>query len=256
METKNIVRTILICAVAMLALVSCDAFLGTVVGETKSYEYGDSFIPTDLTIEINAAEIKIERGDKFLITSNLKYLEVTESDGKVIAKEQGNRTGRDTSGAFFTLCLPEGVHLDALTIKIGAADFRADTLSAGSVVINVGAGSVTIDSLTATSNAKIDGGAGKITIGSGSLKNLEATMGAGELALTTGIVGSGKLDMGVGKATLNLCGDSSEYTVEMNKGVGSITYNGKAIDGNRTVGIGDTEVEINGGVGSIIVNTD
>lgn len=261
METKNIVKIAIICLAATLVLASCDVFAfmgenGSVVGETKNYEYGEDFIPTDLTLEINAARIIIERGEKFFITSNLKYLEVTESEGAVIAKEQGDRTGRDTNEAFFTLYLPEGVRLDTLTVKIGAADLKADILSAGSVVITVGAGSVTIDSLTATSDAKIEGGAGKVTVGSGSLNELEANMGTGELTLTAEIVGSGELELGVGKATLNLKGDPDGYTVEMTKGLGSITYNGKSIDGNRTVGIGDTEVKINGGVGSIIVNTD
>ena len=261
METKNIIKTTIICLVATLAFVSCGVFSfmgknGSVVGETKNYEYGEDFSPKSLTLEINAAEIRIEQGEKFLITSNLKYLEVTESEGSVVAKEQGNSSGRDSNGAFFTLCLPEGVSLDNLTVKIGAAAFHADSLSAGRVEINVGAGSLTVESLVATESAKIEGGAGKITVGAGSLKELEATIGAGELTLTFEIVGSGELDLGVGKATLNLLGDPEGYTVEMKKGIGSITFNGKSIDGNRTVGVGDTEVEINGGIGSIIVNTD
>lgn len=94
---------------------------------------------------------------------------------------------------------------------------------------------------------------GRRSSGGGSLRDLQLDMGAGELSLTGVIVGEGELNLGVGQVRLNLLGGFDKYTVEMNKGIGDLIFNGESING-RTVGNGATEIEINGGIGSITVN--
>ena len=225
------------------------------VGETESYDFGADFLPSSLEIEVGGAEIRIEQGDKFLVESNLKYLEVTNRVEGVLVREKKHPSS-DYEGAFLTIYIPEGVSFGELDITTGAGTLYAKSLSAEVIDFELGAGEVIIDSLVATREASIEGGAGKVTIGGGSLRDLDLAMGVGELDLTTEIVGEGELALGVGQATLRLIGDPDSYTLKMNKGIGDITYNGSSVGVNQIIGIGATEVKIDGGIGSITIFTE
>ncbi len=245
----------IIVVVATVGLIIGVDSMGSAVGEEQNYEFGEDFLPTDLEIEIGGADVRIEQGEKFLVKSNLKYLNVRSFEGKATIKER-THSHSDYENAFLTIYLPEGVSLTELQIKTGAGRFYAESLSAEVVDLEFGAGEVTIDKLVATKDANIEGGAGKITIGDGSLRNLELVMGVGELALTTEIVGEGELVLGVGQTTLNILGLSDSYTFKMTKGIGDMTFNGSSVGQSTVIGNGTTEVEIVGGIGSISLITE
>lgn len=255
----SIVLSVLITIGAVFATIwlmgSIIGRMTSAVGETESYDFGADFVPSSLEIEVGGAEIRIEQGDKFLVESNLKYLEVTDRVGGVLVKEKKHWSS-DYEGAFLTVYIPDGISFGELDITTGAGTFYARSLSAEVIDFEFGAGEVIIDSLVATREANIEGGAGKVTVGGGSLRNLELGMGVGELDLTTQILGEGELDLGIGHVTIHLTGDPDEYALNMNKGIGDVTFNGEEISGGKTVGSGPVFVEINGGIGSITIFTE
>ncbi len=256
-ESKNVIKYILItAAVVLLILSTCMLvnFCGrmvSVVGEEWSYEPESFTDIKSLEIELGAGEIKFLKGEKFLVVSNITDIDISGGVRTVIKEKK--RLASDYKGAFFTVYIPEGLSLIELEITTGAGVFYADKLSAEVIDFDFGAGEAVIDELTADKSADIDAGAGDVTIGGGRLHNLQLSMGVGELCLSAEISGEGEVDLGVGEANITLLGGESAYTVEMNKGVGSITLNGENVSGNRTVGTGDNHIEINGGVGEINV---
>ena len=222
-------------------------------GDTWRYEPEDYSDISSLRLELGAGEIKIEQGDRFLIVTNLKYVDVKMKGGELLISER-THAASDYKDAFFTMYIPENMSFTDLEIFTGAGVFNADSLSAEVINFVFGAGEVNIGELNATHSAEINGGAGEITIGGGTLRNLCFNMGVGQLNLSSHIYGDGELNLGVGEVNITLLGGRDEYTAEVNRGVGDISIDGKSISESKTVGMGDNFVEINGGVGSVNID--
>ncbi len=240
---------------ALLLIVSLISGLlglgGPAVGESKTYEV-EGQIKT-LEVEISAADFRIVKGESFFVESNLKKLTFRQSGDRLVLNEN-RRGGKNYDGAFLTIYIPDGTVFTEIDITTGAGRFTADQLSAEKLDMEFGAGEVNIGELNATSEADIEGGAGQITIGGGSLNDLNFDMGVGELNITSLITGNSELNLGVGEVKITLIGSREEYTVEINKGIGSVRFDGEGLSTEKTMGNGQNGVEINGGIGSIEID--
>lgn len=234
-------------------LLSATSLLGVfhatdaVLEENKVYQVQPGI--RSLDIRINAADVTIRQAEGFSVESNLKYLSVAENDGALVIKEEKKYAATYTD-AVLTLCVPAGTEFEKVNITTGAAKLTADTLSAKSLKLQLGAGDVSIGNLNAWTEADIEGGAGRITVAGGILNDLDLEMGAGELNLTAALLGDSDLALGVGESNLTLIGSKEEYRVDIEKGLGSVTVDGKAVSGFRST-TGDNRVEIEGGIGAI-----
>ncbi len=217
----------------------------------KTYEISENI--TDIRIEINAADLTVSTADGFSLESNLKYLSVKENDGCLVITEK-KRFGINYDAPELKLCIPEGLVFGEATIITGAGRVSIDTLCADKLKMELGAGAVRIDSLGANSKAKINGGAGRLTIGGGSMCDLDLDMGVGELNCKSKLCGSCELDYGVGSANLVLIGTKEDYRVELNKGIGDAELDGQSVGDGIVYGDGSSKVEIDGGIGKIKVS--
>ena len=207
----------------------------------------------NLKILINAADLYIKEADDFSVESNLKYLKVEEK-GDALIIEETKKFGGTYSDAVLTIYVPAGVVFDNTDLTTGAGRLTIEHLSSGTLNFVLGAGDVSINSLVATTSADIQGGAGRITIAGGALKDLDLEMGVGQLNLTSALTGDCELDAGVGELNITLIGIQDDYTIEIEKGIGSITVDGQSASNNESFGNGMSEVEIHGGIGAINVN--
>ncbi|MBE6662592.1 MAG: DUF4097 domain-containing protein [Ruminococcaceae bacterium] len=224
----------------------------TTTDDLKTYEIDPLADIVCLDIEIGAADFAIKEADTFLVESNLKNLTVEESNGTLTIKEK-TKFGRynDTK---LTLYIPKDKGFRKADIETGAGRFTADSLIANELTLELGAGEVYLNKLGAASSAHIAGGAGKLTIANGTLCNLELEMGVGQLNLTADLYGKNELDLGVGESNITLIGPEENYSVDIEKGLGGITVNGKSVSDYGRVGNGQGLVEINGGIGAIHLN--
>ena len=231
-----------------------DAEWGDVIGETKNYTVSSEI--SDLNIQINAADFYIKEGNSFSIESNLKNLEVDEKNGCLTLKDltKIKLNGSNAyENAVLTIWVPVGTVFDNVNIKTGAGRFTVDSLSAATIGFELGAGDVTISKLIAEKSANIEGGAGRITISDGAIKNLDLEMGLGQLNLTSALTGDCNLDSGVGEMNVTLLGSKDDYELDIEKGIGNITVDGKNVTDFGSSGNGANEVDIHGGVGAINV---
>lgn len=243
---KRIISLVLVLLLA-LSLSACK-IENAVLDEIKDFEVTEEV--HSLNVKISAADFKIEHGSDFLVKSNLKYLSVSVVDGVLCVVD--NASGGSTFiNAQLTLYLPEGVMLDSAIINTGAAKMTAQSLSAKNLKLSLGAGDVRINSLTATQRVEINGGAGEITIVDSTLNDLKLEMGMGELNLTGALSGDSELELGVGEANISLLGAKDDYKVDIEKGLGSLTVDGKVVTDFGSSGDGPNFVEIDGGVGAI-----
>lgn len=206
----------------------------------------------NLDIQINAADLYIKEGDTFSVESNLKHLKVEENNGLLTIQETKIFAGVYTD-AVLTVYVPAGTVFDNIKLTTGAGRLTVGKLSSETLNFEFGAGDVSIDSLVAMKSADIEGGAGRITIAGGALKDLELEMGVGQLNLTSALSGNCQLDLGVGESNIMLMGDKEDYELDLEKGIGSISIDGKNVSDYGSSGNGTNKVEINGGVGSINV---
>jgi len=231
-----------------------DAAWSDVVGETKTYTVTSAV--SDLNIQINAADFYIKEGNSFSVESNLKNLEVDEKNGCLTLKDltKIKLNGSNAyENAVLTIYVPVGTVFDNVNIKTGAGRFTVDSLSAATIGFELGAGDVTISKLIAEKSANIEGGAGRITISDGAIKNLDLEMGLGQLNLTSALTGDCNLDSGVGEMNVTLLGSKDDYELDIEKGIGNITVDGKNVTDFGSSGNGANEVDIHGGVGAINV---
>jgi DUF4097 and DUF4098 domain-containing protein YvlB len=231
-----------------------DAEWGDVIGETKNYTVSSEI--SDLNIQINAADFYIKEGNSFSVESNLKNLEVDEKNGCLTLKDltKIKLNGSNAyENAVLTIWVPVGTVFDNVNIKTGAGRFTVDSLSAATIGFELGAGDVTISKLIAEKSANIEGGAGRITISDGAIKNLDLEMGLGQLNLTSALTGDCNLDSGVGEMNVTLLGSKDDYELDIEKGIGNITVDGKNVTDFGSSGNGANEVDIHGGVGAINV---
>lgn len=205
-----------------------------------------------LNIRINAADLYIKEGDAFSVETNLKHLQVKEKDG-LLAIEETKKIHGNYNGAVLTVYIPSGTVFDNTSLTTGAGRLTIESLSSERLDFNLGAGEVTITSLIAEKSADIEGGAGKITISGGALNDLDMEMGVGQLNLTSALTGHCRLDLGIGESNIILIGSKNDYTLELEKGIGSISVDGKAVSDFCCSENGRNRVEINGGIGAINV---
>ena len=231
-----------------------DAEWGDVIGETKTYTVSSEI--SDLNIQINAADFYIKEGNGFSVESNLKNLEVDEKNGCLTLKDltKIKLNGSNAyENAVLTIYVPAGMAFDNVNIKTGAGRFTVDSLSAATIGFELGAGDVTISKLIAEKSANIEGGAGRITISNGAIKDLALKMGMGQLNLTAALTGDSELELGVGESNITLLGSKDDYELDIEKGIGNITVDGKNVTDFGSSGNGANEVDIHGGVGVINV---
>ena len=231
-----------------------DAAWNDVIGETKTYTFTSEI--SDLNIQINAADFYIKEGNSFSVESNLKNLEVDEKNGCLTLKDltKIKLNGSNAyENAVLTIWVPVGTVFDNVNIKTGAGRFTVDSLSAATIGFELGAGDVTISKLIAEKSANIEGGAGRITISNGAIKDLALKMGMGQLNLTAALTGDSELELGVGESNITLLGSKDDYELDIEKGIGNITVDGKNVTDYGSSGNGANEVDIHGGVGAINV---
>lgn len=237
---------LIVSVVLLICLVGCNKN-DVVLDEAKTYEITSEIHSLD--IRISAADFKIQHGDEISVESNLKYLSVSEKDGVLtIVDEEKNYNDSD---AMLTLYVPNDMVFDEVDITTGAAKMTVGTLSANSLKLKLGAGDVQIESLNASSDADIEGGVGQITIASGTLNDLNLKMGMGELNLSAAVLGESDLKFGFGESNVTLIGSKDDYKVDIEKGLGSITVDGKTVADYGSSGNGQNHIEIEGGVGAV-----
>ncbi len=221
-----------------------DAVMDTV----QLYDVGSEI--RSLNIKVNAAELTIGQADRFMVQTNLRYVEVTENAGVLHIREEVDHVS-GYNGAKLTVFFPKDMEFESIAVETAAGKLTADRLCTEKLKLDMGTGDTKIKYLSATTLADIDGGAGMITVGDGSLHNLDLELGVGKLELKAALRGKCELKLGVGGADVTLLGTMDDYTLEMEKGIGKITVDGKEVTDFGLRGSGQNHIELEGGVGNV-----
>ena len=209
-----------------------------------------------LKIELSCTNLEIKVGDSFKVETNNTKITFSNNNGRIEIKEENNSwLNRKNYVSNLIIYIPEdNFILDEATIQTGAGKINIEKLLAQNLYLKLGAGEVQIQNLFAINEAKVDGGVGKTELKSCEINNLKANLGVGEFIFSGNLTGKNEIDSGVGDVNINLNGEKEDYTIEVSKGLGSVTLNGQKIESDKTVGNGKNLLDIDGGIGEIKIN--
>ena len=155
---------------------------------------------------------------------------------RIIKDKDGNKTYESIN--------PD--HVGLLFLKYNKP-FCIEKISADNLNLNLGAGKVEIDNIETYTSTLIDGGAGKIDINNGLISYLNFDMGVGEVNLTARVLGKSEIDCGIGAANINLLGNSNDYQIDVDKGIGEFTIDNVSVHDEDIYGSGINSLDVDGG---------
>ena len=168
-----------------------------------------------LKVALGRTDLEIKKGEKFAAETNYGKVEIKQDGNKILIEEKDGDWLKD--------------------------DHRVVT--------------VTVPGNLEFETVGISGGVGKTNIEFLKTKNLELSVGVGETNVAMLDVQNAKINTGVGALKLNLAGAEQDYEIKVRHGIGDIRVNDKELGRDTVLGSGEHKVEINGGIGEVIVKT-
>lgn len=209
---------------------------------------------TRLEIEVSRVNLTIENGDKFNIETSNKYITSKVKDKTLYIEEKNHSIFKRDKGSII-ITIPSDKKFEFVSVEAGAASINIDEVNTNILMLNLGAGTTTINNLIVNNRADIDGGAGNIEIKTSTINNLDLDMGVGNLVVTSNLTGENKINSGIGNLTLNLNKSLEDYTFTFDKGIGNIKINGENIKNIDLPNTGNNQISIDGGVGNTTITT-
>lgn len=185
----------------------------------------------DLDIDVATVRLTIREGESFSVETNSDDIECKLKQGKLVIEEN--------VFDWFTI---RGTGSVVITIP-------SDT-TMRDITIDAGVGKIVVEALK-TQRLDLDMGIGDVEIEQSEVNDLDLDMGIGKLELSSKIVGNGQIDFGIGDAQINLQGSLEEYSVRLEKGLGSATIAGEKMKNNTYYGTGKNVLDMDGGIGAI-----
>lgn len=212
-----------------------------------------------LKLDIKASDLQIKNGKKFEVKTNNSNIKYSNENGKVSVKEEGMfkwHLGKNYEGTVI-IYLPEDMEqIEEVKMDIGAGTIFIENLKTKNLYFELGAGTVTVDSMTVSKKMRLNGGAGNIEINSGKIANADVDLGVGKTTIKSDFTGNSKIDTGIGELNLDLTLPKEDYKINVNKGIGEIRFNGKSIEDDTSLGNGTNYIKVSGGVGGINIKTE
>lgn len=211
-----------------------------------------------LNLDIKSSNLQIKTGDKFEVKTNNSNIKYSNENGSIKIREDKLTNwffGKIDIGELI-IYIPENMkQIDEVKINIDAGTVFIEQLNTKNLYLDLGAGNVAIDKLTVSEESKINGGAGNININSGEIANVDLDLGVGNTKIKSDITGNSNINTGVGELNLYLSLDADNYKINVNKGLGKITFNDDKILDDTIIGNGENYIKISGGVGNINIET-
>lgn len=208
-------------------------------------------------IDISNDDIEIKKGEKFEVKTNDPDVKFYHENSKVKIKSDKTFSWHPSNSYRGTIIiyLPNEFNISELDLNLGAGKIDIDKIFVETLLMDLGAGTMTAKEINVYEKATINGGAGNINIYSGTINNLNLKLGAGNASIQSDLTGSNTLTTGVGKLNLGLSRSKDNYKFDISKGLGNIILNDFDVSEDILIGAGETKIKISGAVGNIIINT-
>ena len=208
----------------------------------------------EIDIEATTSNIVIQSGNKFTVeTKNLKSNFSSKVRNQILKIEEDNNwfQKKEERGKII-ITVPQNTKLNKLSINTGAGKFEINNIQVQEVELDHGTGDLEVYNSTFY-ETDIDAGVGEIYIRNSTLNHVDLDAGVGKIDMEAKITGTSQIECGIGSIELTLIGTDDDYTINTEKGIGSITINDQEQKNNMTYGTGANILTLEGGIGSINV---
>ena len=206
-----------------------------------------------LDIEVDKVNLKIKTGDTLRVEldrdSRISY---NDNGNRLVIKENKLNLFADVEDVI--IYVPSSMEWEKVLIETGAGMLDVEELVTDKLELELGVGSVLFNNLNVSKTASIDTGVGKFILSRSVINNLELDMGLGDVILEAKVLGKSEVNAGVGKLDLDLVGESGDYTIDIDEGIGSVLGDGKKLIEKGPYGSGNNYIEIDGGIGECNIN--
>lgn len=205
-----------------------------------------------LDVKLDYGNLEIIKGETFKMESSYKNVTCTNNDGKVTIR-MNNKFNFKNNKVSLKVYIPGDVKLDRIKAENNFGKTNIEYINAKKVDLDFGAGKTKIKDIVSDST-NIDTGTGLFEVENGTMKNVNFDSGVGKSDITSKIIGTSKFDTGIGSLSLNLIGNSDNYKIIVDKGIGDVKIDGANMPDNSVNGNGNNIIDINSGIGEIYVN--
>ena len=161
---------------------------------------------TEIKAELSASSLEIKTGDSFQVESNSKDVAYKTDNHRLVIKEKKSPLPFHWDQVKVTVTIPKGTVFQTAEIGAGAGEVDIEELIADSLKIELGAGELQAQTLVANNNARINGGAGRVSITNGALHNAVLDIGVSELDYRGTLTGFSSVDYGIGANRIEIDG--------------------------------------------------
>lgn len=186
-------------------------------------------------IKLDSAKLIIEEGNKFTISTNNKYISLTEEEIKIT--------------------IPKNYNFNNLNIVSDGGIINISNLNVNELSLQLKASSLTLDDVVVNEKLTINGGAGTIDVKNSDISNLSLVVGVGNCNISASLKNNNVIEAGVGQLNIELLDNIDDYKIKLTKGIGDITINNLKITDNNTFGNGNKNISLTGGIGPISITS-
>lgn len=204
-------------------------------------------------IKLDSAKLIIEEGNKFTISTNNKYISLTEEESKIKIKEKDHFSFKNSSTLKITI--PKNYSFNNLNIVSDGGIVNISNLNVNELSLQLKAGSLVLNDVIVNDKLTIIGGAGTIDVTNGNVNNLNLNVGVGNCNISAILKGNSVIEAGVGQLNIDLLDSIDNYKIKLTKGIGDITINDTKITDNNTAFNGNKNISLVGCIGPISITS-
>lgn len=204
-------------------------------------------------IKLDSAKLIIEEGNKFTISTNNKYISLTEEESKIKIKEKDHFSFKNSSTLKITI--PKNYSFNNLNIVSDGGIVNISNLNVNELSLQLKAGSLVLNDVIVNDKLTIIGGAGTIDVKNSDISNLSLVVGVGNCNISASLKNNNVIEAGVGQLNIELLDNIDDYKIKLTKGIGDITINNLKITDNNTFGNGNKNISLTGGIGPISITS-
>jgi hypothetical protein len=248
------------------------AIVSTVSGGKISVDHGKT-IDVDKTftdvksldIDNSTGNLKIIAGDEFRVVAEKVSDNFTAEvkNGKLKVSEDDdefhflwfNVNDFNSPNSKITLYVPTDFVAEDVNLDTGAGNTTIEGLHTEDLFISAGAGNIDGSELTAE-KVKIDGGVGNVSFNDVNFTDANFDCGVGNLNIDGILLGKSEFDCGVGNVDIDLIGNTEDYDLDIDSGVGTVRLNGDKISDSKIDNDADNSIKVDGGVGDVNIKIE
>lgn len=202
-----------------------------------------------LDLDFANVNLYIETGDDFTVNTNIRNLEIKESEHKLKMSTSGFSFGKSNNRTI-NITVPKDLNLEQVKIDTALGKVSIKNITAREWDLSLGMAKTILDNISSLNKATIENGAGYFEANNCTFNNLDFQNGLGSAKLAVSLNGQTTFDNGLGSVETRILDSKDNYTIDINNSMGAVNVLDEAVS-NGQLGQGSKRMSIDNGMGTV-----